>query len=106
MEGTGRKTEAIPESPPRRTRYEVTSYKEGDRTPERRTRLPGYKDDPNDMRSRMARRKLEKKHEEREAERRYLEEPEEEEELGSPCFSSRIRRDRKPKRFKFTTETP
>jgi hypothetical protein len=91
MEGTGRKTEAIPESPPRRTRYEVTSYKEGDRTPERRTRLPGYKDDPNDMRSRMARRKLEKKHEEREAERRYLEEPEEEEELGSPCFSSRIR---------------
>ena len=33
-EGTGRKTEAIPESPPRRTRYEATSDKEVDRTPE------------------------------------------------------------------------
>jgi hypothetical protein len=58
------------------------------------------------MRSRIARRKLEKEREEREAERHDPEELEEEEELRSPCFSSRIRRARKPKRFKFTTETP
>ena len=60
----------------------------------------------NAMRSRIARRKLEKEREEREAERRDLEEPEEQEELRSPYFSSKIRRARKPKRFKLTAETP
>ena len=105
-EGIDGKTEAIPDSPPRRKRYEPSSYKETDRAPERRAQQSGYEDDPNDMPSRIARRKLEKEREEREAERRDPEEPKEEEELGSPCFSSQIRRARKPKRFKFAMETP
>ena len=105
-EGTDGNPEAIPDSPPRRTRYESSSYKEMDRAPERRAQRSGYEDDPNDMRNRIARRELEKEHEEREAERRDPEEPEEEEELGSPFFSSRIRRAKKPKRFMFAMETP
>ena len=105
-EGTTGKTEAVPDSPTRRTRYEPSACKEIDRAPERRAQRSGYEDDPNDMRSRIARRKLEKEREEREAERRDPEELKEEEELGSPCFSSRIRRARKPKRFKFAMETP
>ena len=58
------------------------------------------------MRSRIARRKLKKEREEREAKGRDPEELEEEEELGLPCFSSRIRQGRNPKRFKFAMETP
>jgi hypothetical protein len=35
-EDTGRKPEPVPDSPPRRTWYEPSSYKETDRAPERR----------------------------------------------------------------------
>ena len=58
------------------------------------------------MCSKIAQMKLDKRRREREAERRDLTESEEDEELGSPCFTSRIRQARKPKRFKFAMETP
>ena len=105
-ESAGKAAEAAPENPPRRTRHEPNSYKEADRTSARRARRAEYEDDPRDMRSKIAQMKLDKRRREREAERRDLTVSEEEEELGSPCFTSRIRQARKPKRFKLTAETP
>ena len=102
----GKAAEVAPENPPRRTRHEPNPYEEADRTSARRARRVEYEDDPRDMRSKIAQKKLDKRRREREAERRDLIESEEEEELRLPCFTSRIHQARKPKRFKLTAKTP
>ena len=56
------------------------------------------------MRSKLAQGRVDRRRQD--AERRDYPEEDEEEEVGLPCFTSRIRLARKPKRFKLTAETP
>ena len=105
-ESKSKVVEAVPANPSRRPRYEENPREEVDRTAARRTRRMDYEDDPNNLRSKIAQNKVDKRRREREAERRDSTESEEEEQLGLPCFTNRIRQARKPKRFKLTAETP
>ena len=58
------------------------------------------------MHSKLTQGRVDRRLQEREAEKWDYTESEEEEQLGLPCFTSRIRQARKPKRFKLTAETP
>ena len=98
---TGVQTCALPIS-----RYEENPREEADRSAARRTRRSDYEDDPKDMRSKLAQGTVDRRRQEREVERRDYTESEVEEQLDLPCFTSRIREAKKPKRFKLTAETP
>ena len=103
-ESTGRDAEAAPVNPPRKSRYEEYKREEVDKSAARGTRRSNYEDDPKDMHSKLAQGRVDRRRQE--AERQGYAESEEEEEVGLPCFASRIRLARKPKRFKLTAETP
>ena len=103
-EGTGRDAEATPVNPPQKSRYEENKKEEVDKLAARGTRRSNYEDDPKDMRSKLAQGRVDRRRQE--AERQGYAESEEEEEVGLPCFTSRILLARKLKQFKLTAETP
>ena len=101
---TGRDVEAVPLNTPRKPRYDEDRKKDTDRSPARRTRRSNYEDDPKDARSTITQNKIDRRRQE--AEKQDRAEEDEEEEVGLPCFTSKIRLARKPRRFKLTAETP